>query len=84
MSSLVSAVSSFIYTELHDSYTTESVSYHAFNHTYETREKKAAETCAMTSHTITLTNCYFPSGKTSTQTSQRIKVIQKLTSYLQN
>ena len=27
MSSLVSAVSSFIYTELHDSYTTESVSY---------------------------------------------------------
>ena len=59
MSSLVSAVSSFIYTELHDSYTTESVSYnntviyHAVNHTYETREKKAAETCAMTSHTIT-------------------------------
>ena len=27
MSSLVSAISSFIYTELHDSYTTESVSY---------------------------------------------------------
>ena len=32
----------------------------------------------------TLINCYFPSGKTSTQTSQRIKTIQKLTSYLQN
>ena len=32
----------------------------------------------------TLINCYFPSGKTSTQTSQRIKIIQKLTSYVQN
>ena len=32
----------------------------------------------------TLINCYFSSGKTSTQTSQRIKAIQKLISYLQN
>ena len=31
----------------------------------------------------TLINCYFPSGKTSTQTSKRIKAIQKLKSYLQ-
>ena len=27
--------------------------YHAVNHSYETREKKAPEPCAMTSHTIT-------------------------------
>ena len=32
----------------------------------------------------TLINCYFPLDKTSTQTSQWIKAIQKLTSYLQN
>ena len=32
----------------------------------------------------TLMNCYLPSGKTSTQTSNRIKAIKTLTSYLQN
>ena len=32
----------------------------------------------------TLINCYLPSGKTSTQTSNRIKAIKSLTSYLQN
>ena len=32
----------------------------------------------------TLTNCYLPSGKTSTQTSNQIKAIKTLTSYLQN
>ena len=32
----------------------------------------------------TLINCYLPSGKTSTQTSNRIKAIKTLTSYLQN
>ena len=32
----------------------------------------------------TLINCYFSSGKTSTQRSQWIKAIQKLTSHLQN
>ena len=32
----------------------------------------------------TLINCYLPSGKTSTQTSNRIKAIKTLTSYLHN
>ena len=32
----------------------------------------------------TLINCYLPSGKTSIQTSNRIKAIKTLTSYLQN
>ena len=32
----------------------------------------------------TLINCYLPSGKTSTQTSNRIKAIKTLASYLQN
>ena len=36
----------------------------------------------LTDMNYTLINCYLPSGKTSSQTSHRIKVIKTLTSYL--